>query len=242
MHDSLFAAALSSMAPASPRSAATSQLRTVGSPGSAKAGPALREIDAAGLMVTPGWVDVHTHYDGQAMSDPLLFALMLAWRDDDSFGDCGVRLRTVSASPPRPHRPHGRRRGNPDPVLAEGVPGDGRASPSSSMRSSARRAIDVGGARTPAMRVYVLMVIAHSAEPRRQTRSAGCERSPSRLCVQAPSASPHSEQITQTPDGGRALARHKMTSSCSASAWRWRNRNRAFGMNDSTTRTTSCAG
>ena len=27
-----------------------------------KAGPGKREIDADGLLVTPGWVDVHTHY------------------------------------------------------------------------------------------------------------------------------------------------------------------------------------
>ena len=28
-------------------------------------GPARREIDADGLLLTPGWVDIHTHYDGQ---------------------------------------------------------------------------------------------------------------------------------------------------------------------------------
>ena len=34
-----------------------------------KAGPGTREIDASGLLITPGWVDVHTHYDGQATWD-----------------------------------------------------------------------------------------------------------------------------------------------------------------------------
>ena len=29
-------------------------------------GAGRRELDADGLLVTPGWVDIHSHYDGQA--------------------------------------------------------------------------------------------------------------------------------------------------------------------------------
>ena len=35
-------------------------------------GQARRTLKADGLVVTPGWVDVHTHYDGQVSWDPLL--------------------------------------------------------------------------------------------------------------------------------------------------------------------------
>jgi N-acyl-D-aspartate/D-glutamate deacylase len=34
------------------------------------AGKGRRELDGHGLIAAPGWVDVHTHYDGQATWDP----------------------------------------------------------------------------------------------------------------------------------------------------------------------------
>jgi N-acyl-D-aspartate/D-glutamate deacylase len=58
-------------------------------------GSARREIGAAGMIVTPGWVDIHTHYDGQATWDPLLAPSSWHGVTTAVMGNCGVGFAPV---------------------------------------------------------------------------------------------------------------------------------------------------
>ncbi|HLG47955.1 MAG TPA: amidohydrolase family protein [Reyranella sp.] len=60
-----------------------------------KAGHGRREVNADGRLVTPGWVDVHTHYDGQATWDPVLAPSSWHGATTIVFGNCGVGFAPV---------------------------------------------------------------------------------------------------------------------------------------------------
>jgi len=58
-------------------------------------GPARERIDARGKLVTPGWVDIHTHYDGQATWDALLSPSCWHGVTTLVMGNCGVGFAPV---------------------------------------------------------------------------------------------------------------------------------------------------
>ncbi|KWT69929.1 MULTISPECIES: amidohydrolase family protein [unclassified Variovorax] len=124
-----------------------------------KLGPARRTIDADGAIVTPGWVDVHTHFDGQATWDPYLSPSTDHGVTSVVMGNCGVGFAPVK--PDRREWLISVMEGVediPGTVLAEGIRWDWESFPEY-LDTLARmpRALDVG-AQIPhsALRAYVM--------------------------------------------------------------------------------------
>ena len=62
----------------------------VAEPGEISTAHSHRHVQADGLLVTPGWVDVHTHYDAQATWDPWMTPSSWHGVTTAVMGNCGV--------------------------------------------------------------------------------------------------------------------------------------------------------
>jgi N-acyl-D-aspartate/D-glutamate deacylase len=122
-------------------------------------GGATRIIEADGLLVTPGWVDVHTHYDGQVTWDTELAPS--SWHGVTTLvmGNCGVGF--APAQPDRHDWLIGLMEGVediPGTALAEGIEWEWETFPQYLDALEKRRwTVDVG-AQVPhaAVRAYVM--------------------------------------------------------------------------------------
>lgn len=69
---------------------ADGRITEVGDPGTVSTSHAHRVVNADGRLLTPGWVDVHTHYDAQATWDPWLTPSSWHGVTTVVMGNCGV--------------------------------------------------------------------------------------------------------------------------------------------------------
>lgn len=122
-------------------------------------GKGIEEIDARGQIVTPGFVDIHTHYDGQVTWGEAVSPSSLHGVTSVIMGNCGVGFA--------PCRPNDHDRlirlmegveDIPFPVLAEGLPWSWESFPDYLDFLSTRQFDTDIGAQLPhaALRVYVM--------------------------------------------------------------------------------------
>jgi N-acyl-D-aspartate/D-glutamate deacylase len=119
----------------------------------------VEEIDAKGKLITPGFVDIHTHYDGQVTWGDALSPSSNHGVTTAIMGNCGVGFAPVRTSDhDRLIRLMEGVEDIPFPVLAEGLPWNWESFPDY-LDSLEDRAFDIDfGAQLPhaALRVYVM--------------------------------------------------------------------------------------
>lgn len=118
-------------------------------------------IDADGLLVTPGFVDIHTHFDGQATWDPMLAPSSLHGVTSVAMGNCGVGFAPARPTPEQHDWLIGMLEGVediPGTALAEGLPWDWETFPDYLDALDRRSyAVDIGTHVTHApLRAYVM--------------------------------------------------------------------------------------
>lgn len=122
-------------------------------------GTGAEEIDAAGKLVTPGFVDIHTHYDGQATWGSQMTPSSWHGVTTVVMGNCGVGFAPCrSEDHDRLIRLMEGVEDIPFPVLAEGLPWNWESFPDY-LSALQQRAFDVDiGAQLPhaALRVFVM--------------------------------------------------------------------------------------
>ena len=122
-------------------------------------GAGIEEIDARGKLVTPGFVDIHTHYDGQATWDQRMQPSSWHGVTTVVMGNCGVGFAPCKpADHDRLVRLMEGVEDIPFPVLTEGLPWNWESFPDY-LDSLEGRSFDVDiGAQLPhaALRVFVM--------------------------------------------------------------------------------------
>ena len=61
---------------------------------------ATRVIDADGRVVSPGWIDNHTHYDAQAVFDPICYNSARNGHTTAIVGNCGLSIAPAREDDP----------------------------------------------------------------------------------------------------------------------------------------------